>query len=112
VANLIPLRRGEAIFDGRGVGTRRFIEYVEQLTSVTNENTTVVESVSGVSEQANLIAANVSQLSQQIKDMQSEGQAVDLSMIESRLTALENSIQTVIDLSQINQKLDAIEAQL
>ena len=36
---LIALRRGEPIFDGRGFGTRRFNEYIELLTSQTNENT-------------------------------------------------------------------------
>lgn len=36
---LISLRRGEPIFDGRGFGTRRFNEYIEELTRQTNTNT-------------------------------------------------------------------------
>jgi len=36
---LIALRRGEPIFDGRGFGTRRFNEYIELLTEQTNTNT-------------------------------------------------------------------------
>lgn len=39
LAELIPLRRGEIIFDRRGGGTRRFNEYIEELTRQTNENT-------------------------------------------------------------------------
>ena len=33
---LIPLRRGEPIFDSRGFGTRRFNEYIDLLTTSVN----------------------------------------------------------------------------
>ena len=36
---LIALRRGEPIQDSRGFATRRFAEYIEQLTEQTNTNT-------------------------------------------------------------------------
>jgi len=39
---LIALRRGEPIFDGRGFGTRRFNEYIELLTSQTNQNSSQI----------------------------------------------------------------------
>ncbi len=42
---LIPLRRGEPIFDARGFGTRRFNEYIEELTSTVNTTTSETETI-------------------------------------------------------------------
>lgn len=37
VAKLIALRRGENISNNRGIGTRRFIEYIEEATEQIND---------------------------------------------------------------------------
>jgi len=42
---LIALRRGEPYFDGRGLGTLRFNEYIEQLTNQVNETTSTTEEI-------------------------------------------------------------------
>ena len=39
MAELIPLRRGEPIFDARGLPTRRFAEYIENATKDINTST-------------------------------------------------------------------------
>ena len=35
---IVPLRETEPIFDQKGIGTRRFNEFIREVTAVTNEN--------------------------------------------------------------------------
>ena len=39
---IIPLRETEPIFDQRGRGTRRFNEFIREVTEVSNENTSAI----------------------------------------------------------------------
>lgn len=43
MAKLISLRRGESIFDKRGLGTIRFMEYIEGATRQINDTADEVE---------------------------------------------------------------------
>ncbi len=43
MAKLIPLNEQEKIFDKRGLGTRRFNRFINQVTSQVNETTTVAQ---------------------------------------------------------------------
>lgn len=40
---IIPLRETEPIFDSRGMGTRRFNEFMRVVTEVSNENTANID---------------------------------------------------------------------
>ena len=43
MAKLIPLNEQEKIFDKRGLGTRRFNRFINQVTTQVNETTTVAQ---------------------------------------------------------------------
>ncbi len=45
MTELIALRRSESYFDGRGMGTRRFNEYIDELTSQVNTTTAATEEI-------------------------------------------------------------------
>lgn len=67
MANLIALRRGEPIFDRLGVGTRRFNEYIDELTSQVNNTTNEVGEVNTQIAQARQVSAQVSEIARKLE---------------------------------------------
>ena len=111
MANLIPLRRGEPIFDRLGRGTRRFNEYIENLTSTVNINNATSEDIADVSGRINSFTAQMIDLKSALSDIEMQSTNIDLSPIIRRIEALEND-SVIVDMSVILKRLDAIEAQL
>ena len=79
MAELIPLRRGEPIFDVRGLPTRRFSEYIENATKDINTST-------DKSQELEQVASSVQQ-ALAIINAQLEDKARNLTVITANTTA-------------------------
>ena len=109
---LIPLRRGEAIFNQDGQGTRRFNEYIEALTSTVVQNDASSEEVSEVAGQVNKVSGDLEEVKLLLRSLEEQIPVINNQDIHDRLNQLECAVGRVVDLSIILKRLDDIEAQL
>jgi len=112
MSDIIPLRETERIFTGDGLGTRRLNEYLRELTTTVNTNDASSEDIAEVQGGLNSVLSQLINVKKSISDIESQTLIMDLSPLESRITDIENNINQIIDLSIINSRLDAIESQI
>ena len=59
---LIALRRGEPILDRRGLGTIRFVKYIEDLTRQVNDSASNIDEISSLSSSLQQVLGQLSEL--------------------------------------------------
>ena len=109
MANIIPPRRGEVLTND-GSGTNRFNEYLERLTSQTNESTEEIESSSVESESENtaLLSSKIHVLTSRVEDVEELSFNDELNSRVSRIDAkVTRLIDELIDVIK-NGRTDAL----
>lgn len=110
MSDLIPPRRGE-ILSQAGVGTTRFMEYLEAAARMVNENTALVDESAST---LNISTAQMAVLGRAIEQMETELQSTlgvqsQIDKLSKRLDSLELQLGVTIDLSGIKKDIEELQ---
>jgi len=86
MAKLIPLNEQEKIFDRKGLGTRRFNRFINQVTTQVNETTTVAQDAVNIDALALIAGINERLGSEQFLTSDSDSFTVDSTTLFSDQT--------------------------